>query len=390
MVRALGSGCTTRAAEPVIPRGSIRRATHERVSVSMYVLLFLAAFVAFMLSAISGGGASLLVIPLLQRVVPISAVPAALSIGTGSSSVSRIAAFHRDIRWDVAVWFVPAAIPAAVLGAASLRFLNPTYVQLLMAVFLIGNLPYVFRPPSELDNKPISPAVLLCVGAAAGFLSGLMGAVGVLFNRFYLKYGLSKQQIVATRAMNEVLVHIVKLAAYSYMGLMSAKALMAGAVVGVAALLASNALKPLLRRLPRAAFAKIGYGAMAVSGVVLLGSAAKQVVARDHIRVDYAPVVEGAEAKLQWRNSQLSLEFVYDEGIELELGVPMAELTHAQMKTVEAQDPGATERFAEAVYQIGRSYHEVYYVRDGRVLKQIELDASGGLLESTAAPSADR
>lgn len=350
----------------------------------MYVLLFVAAFMAFTLSAISGGGASLLVVPLLQRIVPVSAVPAALSIGTGASSVSRIAAFRRDVRWDVAAWFVPAAIPAAMLGAASLRFFNPTYVQLLMALFLIGNLPYVFRPPSELENKPISPAVLLCVGAAAGFLSGLMGAVGVLFNRFYLKYGLSKQQIVATRAMNEVLVHIVKLVAYAYMGLMSAHAFWAGAVVALAALLASGALKPLLLRLPRAAFAKIGYGAMAVSGMVLLGSAAQQVIATDHIRVDYAPVVEGAEAKLQWRSSQLSLEFVYDEGLELELSVPMEELSAAQMKTVEAEDPGASERFAEAVYQIGRNFHEVYYVRDGRVQKQIELDASGALLDSTS------
>ena len=101
-----------------------------------------------------------------------------------------------------------------------------TVVISLMGLFLMANLPLIFRPTVELETtNPLPKGYLAIIGAAAGFVSGLTGAVGLLFNRFYLRYGLQKEEIVATRAANEVLLHVVKLALYSSFGLLTGKAL---------------------------------------------------------------------------------------------------------------------------------------------------------------------
>lgn len=85
--------------------------------VPMVVLLvFTAAFFAFIVSAVAGGGAGLVLVPLLRLILPVASIPGALSIGTATSSISLIWLFRRHIRWDVVRRFVPTALPAAAVG----------------------------------------------------------------------------------------------------------------------------------------------------------------------------------------------------------------------------------------------------------------------------------
>ncbi|HMH66584.1 MAG TPA: TSUP family transporter [Pinirhizobacter sp.] len=73
----------------------------------MLAVVFVAAVAAFLVSAFAGGGAGLILLPMLALVLPAVSVPAALSIGSTLSSVSRLALFRRHIRWDVVRWFLP-------------------------------------------------------------------------------------------------------------------------------------------------------------------------------------------------------------------------------------------------------------------------------------------
>lgn len=61
----------------------------------VWVVLFFASVMAFALSAVSGGGAGLVLMPILGWMLVPESVPAALSIGTAVSSVSRIAFFSK-------------------------------------------------------------------------------------------------------------------------------------------------------------------------------------------------------------------------------------------------------------------------------------------------------
>ncbi|GAB2546891.1 hypothetical protein GCM10027085_42660 [Spirosoma aerophilum] len=334
------------------------------------LLLFGCALLAFSLSAVCGGGAGLLLLPLLGSLLPGAQVPAALSIGTVSSSVSRIIAFWPRIRWDVVVWFVPPALPAVWIGAKLLAYINPLYLELLMGLFLMANLPLIFRSTKELEVvHPLPNGYLALIGLAAGFVSGLTGAVGLLFNRFYLRYGMGKEEIVATRAANEVMLHLVKLALYASFGLLTGKALTLGAVIAVAALLASYGMKWLLPRLSEGLFRRVGYTAMVVSGLSLFTEAAGQVVTNAPIDIDYSPVANGMSTQLQWRNKLFSLEFEYDEGFEFEHTIPFGELPPDKQVKAKKLSQGADHMVLEEVFGIDKHAYEVYVYRKGKLEK---------------------
>ena len=81
------------------------------------LLLFICAFIAFLLSAVCGGGASFILIPILGIVIPGVQIPAALSLGTTSSSLSRIVILWKNIRWGQRGNFVEGKVAALCNGA---------------------------------------------------------------------------------------------------------------------------------------------------------------------------------------------------------------------------------------------------------------------------------
>ena len=58
----------------------------------------------------------------------------------------------------------------------------------------------------------------LPVSFATGLTSAVVGASGLLANPFYLNYGLMKEAMLATRAVNSLVIQLVKIAAYTGFG----------------------------------------------------------------------------------------------------------------------------------------------------------------------------
>lgn len=277
--------------------------------------------------------------------------------------------FWPRIRWDVVAWFVPPALPAVWLGARLLSYINPLYLES-MGLFLMANLPLIFRSTAELAKTNALPkGYLALIGLVAGFVSGLTGAVGLLFNRFYLRYGLTKGEIVATRAANEVMLHGVKLALYASFGLLTGKALSLGAVIAVAAMLSSWGMKWLLPRLSESLFRRIGYAAMVVSGLSLFTEATGQVLTKAPIAIDYPPLANGMTTQLQWRNKLFALEFEYDEGFEFEHTTSLSELPPDKQLQVKKLSQGADKVVLEEVFSIDKHSYEVYVYRKGKLEK---------------------
>ncbi|SDM48307.1 hypothetical protein SAMN05421823_11449 [Catalinimonas alkaloidigena] len=325
-------------------------------------ILFAAALVAFSLSAISGGGAGLLLIPLLGGFLPTAQVPAALSLGTAVSSVSRLVTFFRAIRWDVVRWFVPAAVPAVAAGAWLLGYVNPQYLELLMGLFLVSNLPQLFRKPnSETSGAPLPAWGLSLIGLGAGFVSGLTGAVGVLFNRFYLRYGMEKEEIVATRAANELLLHLVKVGLYAHLGLLTGNALRLGGAVALAALGASWGMQWVLPRVRDTWFRRIGYAAMVVSGVFMLQASGRQLAQEAHLHLAVRAVEGGLETRVQWQATQWTLELEKQEGLALERTVARATLPPEVQQNVRAHQGMAPPHLIEEVFGWHTHHYEVHF-----------------------------
>ena len=123
------------------------------------------------------------------------------------------------------------------------------------------------------------------IGFLAGFVSGITGAIGLLFNRFYLKYGLTKEEIIATRAANEIILHLIKLVIYIILGLYSKNALLLGLTIAVASVVSAYTVKYILPFMSDFLFRKIGYGAMVISGIVLLTSSSEKIINQDKVQL---------------------------------------------------------------------------------------------------------
>ncbi|MFC6876884.1 sulfite exporter TauE/SafE family protein [Flavobacterium myungsuense] len=337
-------------------------------------IIFIVSFLAFSLSAICGGGAGLILIPILGQLLPISQVPAALSIGTFSSSASRLIVFRKNICWHIVKYFVPAALPAVWLGAWLLKYVNPVYLEIVMGLFLISNLTFLFKKSNEInETKKPKNFILSLVGFSAGFLSGLTGAVGLLFNRFYLSYGLTKEEIIATRAANEIILHLVKIILYFLFGLISMKVVYVGIVVAVSAIFSSWAMKWILPFLSEFLFKKTGYFAMVVSGFLMLSQSARNLFTANNGTIHTDLKTKGLESKLKWQNANYELEFAYDSGFKFEQEIPMSELTFKQQKLVANKKQNANKIVLEVVYTIGSKSYEAYYFNDNQLIEQIDF-----------------
>lgn len=342
----------------------------------MYLNIFLVAFLAFALSMVCGGGAGLLLIPILGYALPAAQVPAALSIGTSISSITKLYLFFRQIDWNIVKHFLPFALPGVLVGAWLLSYLAPMYIELCMAVFLVSNLPYIFKkdsaPPQ--DKPPFSNRLLRFIGFLAGFISALTGAVGVLFNGVYLRYGLTKEEIIATRAANEIILHIVKLCLYASFGLFTLKAFYIGMLVAVAAIASTYLMKYVLPKISIKVFSKIGYSAMVLSGILLLNSAVVRIQEAHNPNIDIVRVSKGYDATFNWNDLIYTIEFKYGEGFEFEKIIPFSDLDQARQAYVLSQDVGSAKIVIEKVYALKKiSYEAYYYDRDNQLIKKIKF-----------------
>ncbi len=336
------------------------------------VLLLAATIVAFWLSAICGGGASLILIPILNILLPASLVPFSLTLGTLSSSTSRIYVFKNYINWKIFYWFVPFSIPAVLIGAYLIKFINPTYLQIIVAIFLIANLPQLLFSKSKQTQgeKPYPNFVLAIIGFLAGFVSGITGAIGLLFNRFYLKYGLTKEEIVATRAANEVTLHLIKLIIYIMLGLYSKLAIIVGITIALGAIISSYSVKYILPYLSEFIFRKIGYGAMVISGFILFISTSTQIIKNDQISLSNTYFKDRSETTMNWRNSHFTLEYSLNEGIEMEIPIQSDELPNNLLNHYKIIRPQYDDIFIEKVFKLwGEVEYEFYCYKNNKLSK---------------------
>src|SRR5262245_15480104 len=124
------------------------------------------------LSGIVGFGASIMLMPALmlafgpQEAVPMMAIAALLA------NLARVLVWWRDIDWRVNAYYCATAVPMAALGARTLLVLDPRLVE-----GILGGLFLVMVPARRwlfARGLRIVAWHMLLVGAAIGFLSGLV------------------------------------------------------------------------------------------------------------------------------------------------------------------------------------------------------------------------
>lgn len=286
------------------------------------VYLSVVSFFSWIVSTLAGGGSPFILIPLVNLLMGAAAVPPVITIGMFLGNAHRVFLFWRDIDWLLTAWYTPGAIAGSILGAYTFTRIHLDWLQIVIAIFLIvsavlfeleknpakvldeDNAKHIkltdnsqeledlealieinqlgeLSELSALEKSPLIPAQvkpkfqlqawhILPAGFLKSFVSGLVGTTGPVLNPFYLRYGLVKEKMLATKAAHMTIIHLVKIVAYGAFAVMSQQYIIAGLAIGLAAIPANLVGKYLLSRMSPQQFRQVVLAFMLIGGTWML------------------------------------------------------------------------------------------------------------------------
>jgi len=236
-----------------------------------FLLVLALGLVAGTVGGIVGFGSSIMLMPALVLVYgPKQAVPI-MAIASILANASRVAAWWREVDWKTTLAYSLTAMPAAALGARTLLVLPARVVDLVLGLFFIAMIP-VRRWMLRQDWR-LSRAHMAAVGAAIGFVTGLVVSTGPLNTPFFLMHGLVKGAFLGTEAMSSIGVYVAKAATFRTFGALPAGVLLQGLIVGSTLLAGAFIAKHWVRQLDAAGFRWLMDAVMLVAGLLMLVAA---------------------------------------------------------------------------------------------------------------------
>jgi hypothetical protein len=233
--------------------------------------LYLAAagFLSWTVSSLTAGGGSVLFIALLALIVESRAVAPIVTLASLIAAPLRMAVFWPHIDWRLVRWYVPGGVLGALAGGWMLAWLPAAWIDVAVGLFLVSTpLQYRFGDRPRAFRMPLPAFVPLSF--AVGLISALVGASGLVASPFYLNYGLIKESLLATRAVNSLAIQVTKMVAYLQLGAFGPEALWQGAAAGAGAALAIAVSLQLLAHVAPERFRRLSVLMMALTGLHIL------------------------------------------------------------------------------------------------------------------------
>lgn len=170
-------------------------------------------------SAVLGmaGGIMLLAVMLLF-LEPAIAIPVHAIVQLTSNS-SRVVIHAKQVRRDLLWPYALLLLPAGMLTVPLAQHLHPDALRLAIGCFVIvatwrkGWLLLGFDP----ERVPVGPRFAI-VGAGAGALGPLMGATGPFIAPFFLGIGLTRFELIGTKAACQASGHLAKMILFGIAG----------------------------------------------------------------------------------------------------------------------------------------------------------------------------
>lgn len=183
------------------------------------VILALAAVLTSMLSAVVGmaGGIVLLAVMLLFF-PPLVTIPLHGAVQLVSNG-SRTFIQRKHLRWDIIWRYAILLLPMGFVGIAIAQRLPEDATRAMIGIFVLlatwapGVLLLGTHPE---DTNPHVRFFVL--GGVAGVLNVTLGAIGPLLAPFYLNLGLTRFELIGTKAASQALGHVTKLVIFGVTG----------------------------------------------------------------------------------------------------------------------------------------------------------------------------
>lgn len=220
----------------------------------------------------------MLLIPLLGLTLAAEAVAPTITIASLFANPTRTFAFWQHIHWPIVFWLMPGSALGAVLGAYAFTLVAAEYLQILLGAFLISTLwQYQFGKRKQSFRMPLKG--FLPLGLVVSFLSGLIGGTGPVQNPFFLNYGLEKEALIATKAINSLTLQTIKLVSYFSFGAVSLQMSFWGIAIGLGGVLGVFIARHHLDTIDDQRFRQYTLLLMPIGGVILIAKGCSEVLA---------------------------------------------------------------------------------------------------------------
>ncbi|MCB9092056.1 MAG: sulfite exporter TauE/SafE family protein [Halobacteriovoraceae bacterium] len=124
---------------------------------------------------------------------------------------SRCFYLRNSIKRRMFFYYTLGAPIGAGIAVMYLRQAIPeNYLKLLLALLII----YAVFKPKKLPELKIPEPWFLLVGICAGILGILIGSVGPFLAPFFVRSDLKKEEIIATKSMMQMFVHLLKIPSF--------------------------------------------------------------------------------------------------------------------------------------------------------------------------------
>jgi uncharacterized protein len=175
--------------------------------------LVVVAFLTATLSGVFGMAGGLVLMGALAFLLPVSVAFVTHGILQLVANGWRAILHRKHIAWPVLGWFLIAALLAT--GIVSLFTIIPSKFTLFL---LLGLVPLViWLPRTWVVLDAANPVDALIFGTLTSVLNLTAGVAGPLLDMLFVRTGLSRHQIVATKAAIQSLNHVAKIIVYGLM-----------------------------------------------------------------------------------------------------------------------------------------------------------------------------
>jgi uncharacterized protein len=238
-------------------------------SIWIYILIFFVALFAYIISTLSGGGGSLLLVPVISLFIGGKVAAPVINLGNQIGEPVRIFLFWKYVEWRVVKYYVPSAIVGAVAGAWIFANIRVQWLQIIAGLFLISTF-FQYRFGKKERSFQMKLSWFIPLGFIVAFFTTLIGAVGPVLNPFYLNYGLEKEKMIATKTASSFLVGLVQISTYTALGSLKGNLWAYGIALGLGASAGNWIGKNFLQKLSKETFRKLVVAVMAISGIIMI------------------------------------------------------------------------------------------------------------------------
>jgi uncharacterized protein len=174
----------------------------------MLITLTLCAVLTSIISGVIGMGGGVLLLAIMTFFVSYELLIPIHGIVQLVSNSSRTFYLRKNIRLDFFIPFLIGAPFGFILAYFILRgFKLTNYYYLILGLFVLYN---VFKPKYKTEIRLQKKGWAL-LGFFAGIQGSLIGVTGPLIAPFYLRTDISKEEVVATKAMQQIITHFLKI-----------------------------------------------------------------------------------------------------------------------------------------------------------------------------------